>query len=203
MSPTSNFPLPEKKEIVLYETDRLYVRPFTKEDIEGNYKNWFHDQEVTAHNSHGLFPCTESQMNSFLKKLKSLDDLVWAVFVNAREMKSEGVPIPPTPILKKNHIGNITLQNINWVNRSAEFACVFGEKEHWGKGYCTEAAKLLFNHGFSKLNLHRIWTGTAATNIGMQKVAAKLGMKKEGVFRHGTFLNGKYVDILAYGIINE
>jgi [ribosomal protein S5]-alanine N-acetyltransferase len=177
---------------VMYRTDRLYVRPFTKEDMTDTYFSAFYDQEVTKYNSHGLFPYTEKQKGAFLAQLEAADNIIWAIL---KENASQYSGISET------HIGNISLQNINWINRSAEFAVVIWNKNYWGKGYCTEAARLLFAHGFNKLNLHRIWTGTAATNIGMQKVAEKLGMKKEGVFRNAAFLNGQYVDVLEYGIL--
>jgi RimJ/RimL family protein N-acetyltransferase len=175
--------------MIIYSTDRLYVRSFVKADIEGNYKNWWDDFEITKYNSHGLFPYTETQMNQFLDGLESSENIIWAVVVKPSETKEE------------IHIGNISLQNINWINRSAEFAVIIGEREFWGKGYTTEAAYLLFWHGFNRLNLNRIYTGTASTNIGMQKVAEKLGMKKEGEFREGMFLNGAYTNIIEYGIL--
>jgi len=183
----------------IYETDRLYVRPFVREDIEGNYKKWWMDQEVTRHNSHGLFPYTKSQMDAFLSKLESSDDIVWAVIAKLRAVCAKKNNI----ILAPCHIGNISLTNINWVNKSAEFSCIFGEKKYWGRGFCTEAAKLLFEHGFKKLNLHRIWTGTAKTNIGMIKVAEKLGMELDGIFKDGVFLNGKYEDVLSFGLLQN
>ena len=192
--------------IKLYETDRLIVRPFTKEDIQGNYQNWWTDTEVTKYNSHGLFPYTKNQMLSFLERLESSSDIVWAVIVKER---GKDLNHPENTIYNADenlyyfHIGNISLQNINWIYRSAEFACIFGEKEYWGKGYCTEAAKLLFEHGFKKLGLHRIWTGTAETNIGMRSVAVKLKMASEGVFLDGMFLDGQFVNVHTYGVLDK
>ena len=43
-----------------------------------------------------------------------------------------------------------------------------------------EAGSLLIDHGFNKLNLHRIHCGTSSENYAMQKLALKLGMSKEG-----------------------
>lgn len=179
----------------MYRTDRLYLRPFNETDIKEPYLSWFHDQEVTKYNSHGLFPYTKQQARAFFEKLDSSNDLIWAVFILPKSIKAAKNPM--------KHIGNISLQNINWINRSAEFACVFGAKEHWGKGYATEAAQIIFLHGFNKLNLHRIWTGTAETNIGMQNVAKKLGMNKEGQFKDAMFLEGEWTDIVEYGITED
>lgn len=179
----------------IYETKNLRIKPFTEYEMQGPYINWFHDQDITKHNAHGLFPYTKTEQKEFLEFVEKNENIVWAVYLKENtEFDS---------FKNSHHIGNISLSQINWIDRSAEFACVFGEKQHWGKGYCTEAAQVLFDHGFDKLNLNRIWTGTAATNIGMQKVAEKLGMVKEGVFREGTFLNGKYTDIYVYGLLKN
>lgn len=183
----------------IIETERIaignLVELVNEEDYPTNYYSWMNDQVVTKYNSWGLFPYTKSTAKDYAKELeKSKNIIAWSIFA-----KSSSAPTAKMPV----HIGNVTLQNINWINRSAEFAVVIGEKEYWGKGYTTEAAQLLFSHGFNKLNLHRIWTGTAATNIGMRKVAKKLGMTNEGVFRQATFLDGKYVDIYEFSIFEE
>jgi ribosomal-protein-alanine N-acetyltransferase len=100
------------------------------------------------------------------------------------------------------HIGNISLQSISWVDRSAEIAFVLGEKEYWGKGVMLEAGKMILDHGFNMLNLHRIHCGTTSDNQGMQKLAEKLGMEKEGVRKEALFNNGKFHDVIEYGIMN-
>ena len=157
-----------------------------EENYPTNYLSWLNDPEVTKYNHWGLFPYTSLTRDQYIQELKKSNKaIVWACLV-------EGI-----------HIGNFTLQNINYIYRSAEFAVVMGEKEYWNKGYCTEAAKLLFAHGFNRLNLHRIWTGTAATNIGMRKVAEKLGMINEGIFIDAMFLNGEYVNIYEFGITEK
>jgi len=107
--------------------------------------------------------------------------------------------IKPPDYYDDTHIGNISFQSINWVNRSAEFAVVIGDTNYWKKGICTTVGQWLFEHGFNKLNLHRIWSGTAAVNTGMIKVFKKLGMKEEGRFREGTYLAGDYYDVVCYG----
>ncbi|HDY88977.1 MAG TPA: GNAT family N-acetyltransferase [bacterium] len=187
----------------IYETERLYVRPLTKEDVlSEHYREWFFDQEVTRYNSHGLFPYTKQQMEEFISRIESGSEIIWAVIIKKKKISEIFDPASPCiPVYE--HIGNITLQRIDDINRTAEFACVFGAKEYWGQGYGTESARLLFDHGFNKLNLNRIWTGTAISNIGMKKIAEKLGMKEEGVFRDAVFLEGEYVDVIEYGLLRS
>jgi len=182
---------------MMYAQDDIAVRPFVRKDMTPEYYSWFYDPYVTKYNSHGLFPYTKKQMNDFLERLSSPNNIIWAIII---------LPYPDNDVyigIKGLHIGNISFQNINWVNRSAEFAVVIGNKDYWGKGYCTKAARFLLHHGFNKLNLHRIWTGTAATNEGMKRVAWKLGMTQEATFRDGVYLEGKYVDVNVYGILKD
>jgi len=181
--------------IKLYETNTFYLRPFVESDITESYLQWFHDQAVTKYTSHGLFGYTKNQALQFLEKSRKNGDIVWAIVVKEIEMML-GVSFE-----KCIHIGNIALQDINWIDRRAEFAGVIGEKDYWGKGIGTEAVRLLFAHGFDKLNLNRIWLGTAASNRGMRTIAERLGMSIEGVLRKHLFLNGQYENVMQYGIL--
>jgi len=197
--------------IKLYENDNIYVRPFTKDDMKEPYLSWFYDPEVTRFNSHGLFPYTDQQKKEFIVSLNT--NIVWAIIskkniANTDELNlmleaaESGISV--SNIVEEDiHIGNIALQSINWVNRSAEFAVVIGNTDYWGKGICTQATTWLFDHGFGKLNLNRIWSGTVAVNTGMQQVFRKLGMKEEGRFRKGVYLDGDYYDVVCYGILKE
>lgn len=167
---------------------RVYLKGLESEDLAGQYFQWFNDQEVCAFNSHGYFPNNSVIMHDFLEKIHSSEtNLVLAIVVKKGDM----------------HIGNISLQNIDWISRSAEFAIIIGEKSFWGKGYSKEAADLIIEHGFSNLNLNRIYCGTAMRNVAMQKLAEHMGMKKEGVRRQGMFKRGEYVDIYEYGLLKD
>jgi RimJ/RimL family protein N-acetyltransferase len=105
--------------------------------------------------------------------------------------------------VQDGHIGNVALQNISLINQNAEFAIILGDRRHWGKGVGMLAGKAMLEHGFKKLNLHRIYCGTAATNAGMKKLALKLGMKEEGIRRENLFLDGEWVDAIEYGILRS
>lgn len=176
---------------IIYETERIILVPFNRElikETDSRYIKWFYDKDATKYNSHGLFPYGKERMEKYLDMCESgKEDIVWAI------VSQQGL----------NHIGNISLQRIHWVYRSAEFAVIIGETEYHGQGIGFEALSILFKHGFEKLNLHRIWTGTANPNEGMKKLARKLGMELEGIFNDGIFLNGKYEDIYCYSILEE
>ena len=77
------------------------------------------------------------------------------------------------------------------------------DSHYWGKGYATEAAHEMLRVGFEEHNLHRIWAGCVADNIGSARVLEKIGMKREGHFREKEFFKGKWWDGLLYAILDH
>jgi len=73
-------------------------------------------------------------------------------------------------------------------------------KDYWGKGYVTEAAKLILKFGFEKLNLKKIIGRCDIDNIASCRVLEKIGMKKEGVLPNFKKAKGKLRDYYWYSI---
>ena len=97
-------------------------------------------------------------------------------------------------------IGGASLLKIK--DRIAEIGYWLG-KRFWGKGYMTEASKLIIEYGFNKLKLIRICSRVAGPNLASQRVLEKIGFKKEGIGRKQFFKNGKYYDEVRYGLLRE
>jgi RimJ/RimL family protein N-acetyltransferase len=66
----------------------------------------------------------------------------------------------------------------------ATFGCELG-REHWGRGYATEAARALIGFAFSELGVHRIQAETTSENRSALLLAKRLGMHVE-VRPHGS-----------------
>lgn len=178
----------ELKKDVFLEGATIHLRALDESDIEGNYRHWLNDQEIVQFNSHGRFPMTPEKLLSFVRESRIVNTALVLAIVHKET---------------DQHIGNISLQAINWVDRNAEIAFLLGERSFWGKGIMQEAGTLLIKHGFHSLNLHRIYCGTSSENTGMQKLAGKLGMKQEGVRKEALFKNGQYRDIIEYGMLKN
>lgn len=179
----------------IYENDEIYVRPLLESDTEKeSYKQWFYDQEVCKYNSHGIF--SHGFMAKDIIKLDSDKNIVWAVI--KKNYEEEPYNNQLFTILNEKHIGNIVLQDINWINRNAEFTCIFGEKEYWGEGYCSIVLEWIMDHGFHKLNLHKIWLGTS--NPGMEKAALNAGMEQEAELWEDVFIEGEFKNTIRYAV---
>ncbi len=166
----------------------IYLSPLTKEDISADYINWLNDSEVCRDNSHATFPNTYSKTLSYLESVEgSKNEIVFAI----RWIKND------------IHIGNISVQNINWISRSAEIAIIIGNKKYWNKGVGSEAYRLVIEYSFQTLNLNRLSSGQTVSNRGMINVCEKSGMKKEGTQREALYKNGKYIDAVVYSILSK
>lgn len=170
------------------EDEMIGLRNLVSGDIEQGYCDWLNDPEVCRYNSHHRFPMTVGSLEDFVSGAnRGNTSIVFAV-----DEKETG-----------RHIGNISLQSIDYINRQAEIAFLFGEKEMWGKGYATRAAKLLINQAFMELGLNRIYFGTAEDNIGMQRVGEKLNFKVGGILRQALYKHGRYVNIVQFDLLRE
>ena len=177
-----------RNEPFIYETDRLGFRGLRHSDLDGPYAHWLNDQEVCRHLRHGGFPITNEKLKAYIDMLQITEaNLVWAIVEKDRS----------------THVGNVALQDIDQVRRSADLAIILGDKNCWGLGYSEEAARVLLSHGFQKIGLHRVSCGTSKPNAGMRKLAERLGMKQEGVRRDAMFEEGQFVDMIEFGILKK
>jgi RimJ/RimL family protein N-acetyltransferase len=72
-----------------------------------------------------------------------------------------------------------------------------------GKGYCSEAVKIMVDYLFLSKDAVRIQAHTDVRNVASQKVLEKAGFKKEGILRKTAFVRGKWEDYYVYGILRE
>lgn len=92
------------------------------------------------------------------------------------------------------HIGNVWLWSIDARHRKAELRVVIGDAAARGKGTGTEAIDLLCQHGFNRLNLHRIYAYVLATNSVAKRAFEGAGFTEEGTLRDDRWADGRFVD---------
>lgn len=95
-------------------------------------------------------------------------------------------------------LGVCGLTSIDYIARRAEFSCYIDPNER-GLGFGERALRLLFQAGFSELNLNLIWGETFEHNPA-KKLFEKIGMTKEGVRRDFYFKHGEYVNAILFSI---
>jgi len=98
-------------------------------------------------------------------------------------------------------VGAIGLGGIDWNNRSSYVGIGIGEQVDWGKGYGTDAMRLVLGYAFRELNLHRISLNVFEYNPRAVASYLKAGFMEEG--RERGYLNraGRRWDVIYMGIL--
>lgn len=99
------------------------------------------------------------------------------------------------------YVGTVSLKNINYVDRNAEYAIVT-RKKFWGTKCAYEATKQIIEYGFKRINLHKIYFNVLSSNLRVRNFYEKFGFIKENVFKEHMYINGKYEDLIWYCIFN-
>lgn len=79
---------------------------------------------------------------------------------------------------ERKHIGNCMFYSFDSYRQQAELGIMIGDKNYWGKGYGTEAVKLMLNYIFSETNLNRIYLHTLNWNDRAKQSFSKCGFKE-------------------------
>jgi ribosomal-protein-alanine N-acetyltransferase len=75
-------------------------------------------------------------------------------------------------------------------------------KEHWGKGYISEALPEICKFGFEKRKLHRIEAIVEQENSNSKKCLIKNNFILEGTMKECEIKNGRYISLEIYAKLN-
>jgi RimJ/RimL family protein N-acetyltransferase len=70
-----------------------------------------------------------------------------------------------------------------------------------GRGYGTQAHRLLARYLFAHTTAHRLWAATEVDNIAEQKALEKAGFTREGVMRGSGWRDGAWRDGVTYSLL--
>jgi RimJ/RimL family protein N-acetyltransferase len=164
--------------------ERLYLRPLEESDIPTCLR-WINDPEVTRTLA-SYRPINELREREWFQgQYKDEHNIILAIALKGSD----------------KHIGNISLDGIDWKERQAELGIIIGEKDEWDKGYGSEAISLMLGYGFDRLGLHRIYLRVYENNPRAIRCYEKAGFRREGVMRESHFSEGRYWDTILMGLL--
>jgi RimJ/RimL family protein N-acetyltransferase len=100
-------------------------------------------------------------------------------------------------------IGFVVLFNVKWRNRTAELAMGIGAADFRGKGFGSDALKLILTYAFSELGLRRVSLSVLSYNAQAVKAYERAGFVLEGTQRQMVERDGQLFDLLHYGILSD
>ena len=100
-------------------------------------------------------------------------------------------------------IGHVRLHSLDAPNRRARLAIGIFNPNYWGRGFGTEAVRLVLQHAFEGLHLHRVDLRTLSYNLRAIKSFEKCGFVREGVERESALVSGRWESDLLMSILEH
>jgi RimJ/RimL family protein N-acetyltransferase len=150
---------------------------------------WVNDREVTQH-LQVRYPWSLRAEERFLRERTSTP-------------ASFGLAAFAIETKDGSHIGTVTLRRAQPEDRCADLGITLGAKEHWGKGYGSDAMYTVLRFGFEDMNLRRIELTVDDGHAHAIACYRRCGFTEEGRLRQHRFAEGRYRDQLQMGILRE
>jgi RimJ/RimL family protein N-acetyltransferase len=146
------------------------------------YQRWMNDFEVTRTLAVGLRPMTAEDEQAWFDRVATGErDVVFTIYERR-------------PTLRP--IGASGLHGVDHRHRTAEFGIMIGDKTAWGKGYGTEATRLVLDYAFVGLGLHNVLLRAYAFNDRGLRVYEKAGFRPIGRRREAHRFAGRAYDVV-------
>ena len=170
---------------VLAANNKIYFHKLNINDNLSNYLSWINDKDLTL----------------YLNKIKkqNIDDL--KNYITYHKDSNNYL----CGIYRKNdntHMGNVLLSHMDNINKNCRIGILVG-KNYWGGGIGTSAVVLMSDYAFNTLKMHKVIAGVVKENIGSSKLFEKAGFILEGTKKEEFKMEGKFLDALHYGKINN
>jgi len=160
-----------------------------KRHVPGNvaaFRRWYADPEVARLARYQDTPMREDEVNRFFQ-LRALGDDSLTMAIHE---KSSG-----------RLIGTCAFSQLDGDNGSAMYHITIGEKDAWGHGFGTEATRLMVDHAFETLRLHRIALSVFEFNERAIRAYARVGFLTEGRAREAVWRDGRWWDELSMSLL--
>jgi RimJ/RimL family protein N-acetyltransferase len=150
----------------ILETKRLRLRKPVLEDAREIFRQYAQDTEVTKYVSwraHESMDETREFLQACLQAMACRTSFHWVI---ARKDDHQLLGMIGTRV-----------DDHKW-----ELGYVLA-REHWGRGYMTEAVKALVNWAVQQSEIYRVWAVCDIDNYASARVLEKAGMRREGILR--------------------
>ncbi|SHI20324.1 GNAT family N-acetyltransferase [Sporanaerobacter acetigenes] len=173
----------------MYYGEKVCLRAYREEDIP-IATSFVNDEELKKFLVTNIpFPMTLWEEEEWVRSQKSSQDGSYNFAIEDIETKK--------------YIGGCGIQEVNWLSRVATVGIMIGYKQYWGKGYGTDAMKVLMNFIFNNMNIRKIRLSTFSFNVRAKKCYEKCGFEVEGILKDEIFKDGKYYDEIIMSVFNK
>ncbi|WP_371495953.1 GNAT family N-acetyltransferase [Kitasatospora sp. NBC_00374] len=163
----------------------VQLRPMEPSDAEALWR-WNSDPEVMRWMEDGYRQTLATVVKGLAERERNrYQDVLYGV-----EAKADG-----------RLVGLVRLHGAEPETGIAEIDVYLGEKDHWGRGYATDAMRTMCRYGFEQMRLHRIQLTVVAENHPARHIYQKVGFVEEGRLRQSFRRDGRWHDQLLMGLL--
>ncbi len=175
---------------MLFKGQLVNLRAFTDDDIKLSV-DFMNDMEIVLNlDDDAPMPQSYETQKEWFEEMrkdkKSYKDFFWAI--DTKEGK---------------HIGGCGVNRMDGKNRVAMVGIYIGDRDYLGKGYGTDAMKVLLEFLFEEYNVNKVKLTVFGFNKRAIKSYEKCGFKTEALLRESVFRYGKYHDMISMAILKE
>ncbi len=154
-----------------------------RHDLLPLYLRWYNDFEVNRTRIFTWRPITNEAAQTLYQRISQEEGIGSITFT----LYERATARP---------IGLSYLFNIDYFSQTAEYGIVIGEKDCWGKGYGSEATRLMLDFGFTGLSLRAIRLRTLSFNTRGIGAYRRAGFQEVGRWREAHRLGGRAYDVI-------
>ncbi|TCP65799.1 GNAT family N-acetyltransferase [Baia soyae] len=175
------------------QSDHLYIRPFEMSDAEHLHhlllrnRDFFGQYDPIRLESYYSLEAQTKQIADAIKSFENDNGYTFGVFLNSDHTL----------------IGRVSLSAVSRGPFQNAYLGYYLDQQVNGKGYMTEAIKLILQYCFEEISLHRIQAGVMPKNTASIRVLEKSGFRREGLAERYLQINGQWEDHLLYAITKE
>ena len=100
-------------------------------------------------------------------------------------------------------LGFASISWIEWSHGNGNLQVAIGERKERGKGYGSEALRLLLHYAFAELNLFRVSAVVGGSNLAALRLSQKFGFVEEARRRKALLSDGQTYDLLHMGLLRQ
>jgi len=164
------------------------LRPLGEEDVD-HILTWVNDPEITGNIAafSGRAFTRDDELAYVRRTLASTGDVVFSI-----EEAATG-----------RYLGQTGIHQIHDRSKVGRLACIVAARADMGRGFGTGAIRLVLDHAFGPLGLHKVWLMVFSHNERGRRIYGRLGFLEEGVLREEYFHQAGWHDMIRMSMLDR
>ena len=146
-------------------------------------------------------PDTTIWMGRRFRYVPTIDEVSESLRKVIASEDTESIFFAISDISSHSYIGGIDLTSIDGIDRNGVLSIVIGSRLDRGKGFASEAIRLLLQYSFENLKLHKVNLNVNSKNLPAYECYRKLGFKEDGRQRDQHYIDGTFSDLITMSIL--